>query len=169
MQHVPNAKTKLSLQIRVYSEKEKSFRKNFAFFAKFHFNLFGENFVLKFGIKIKMQNFYENSLIQTKYRFNPYGFRKNILAKKCEISQKSLRNANENFRIFHETFPSLQTLLQIQEYRKSLLNINISAKVPFVVPGIETKMKLSLKKKFYHEKKQILFSLSYPRVSLNKF
>ena len=104
-------------------------------------------------LKKKMLNFYENSLIQTKYRFNPYGFRKNILAKKCEISQKSLRNANENFRIFHETFPSLQTLLQIQEYRKSLLNINISAKVPGSVPGIETKMKLSLKKKFYHEKK----------------
>jgi len=165
MQHVPNAKTKLFLQIRVYSEKEKSLRKNFAFFAKFHFKLFR----VKIRNLKQMQKFLRKFINTDKIQIQPLWFSQKYFSEKCEISQKSLWNANENFRIFHETFPSLQTLLQIQEYRKSLLNINISAKVPFVVPGIETKMKLSLKKKFYHEKKQILFSLSYPQVSLNKF
>jgi len=34
-----------------------------------------------------------------------------MFAKKCEISQKSLQNATENFRIFSQNFHSLETLV----------------------------------------------------------
>ena len=67
------------IRIRVYSEKEKSLRENFAFFVKFRFNLFRK---------------------KGKYSSNTYGFTKTFLRNAnenvCIYSRNVLFGANPN-------------------------------------------------------------------------
>ena len=91
---------------RVSSEKEKSFSKNFTFFAKIFFYA---TISLRFCI-----SFIRKSVSRKKIRFVFASF---IFAKKCENSRKSLQNANENFRIFSRNFRSLETLITSKKHK----------------------------------------------------
>ena len=73
---------------------------NFCSYNKTH----GFNKIFAFRIFAKIFSFH----IFAKFRFVCASF---IFVKKCEILRKGLQNAIENFRIFPETFCSLETLL----------------------------------------------------------